>query len=276
MSFVCGSDARPAAALARSSPLNWSNSGVQRLLTDLQYKILKRISPGEPDVCSGAAYAGKSKLAILLGSDLFDRISGKVVIDFGCGTGGDAVEMARKGAGRVIGLDIREDFLATARQKARDAGVDGVCAFTSQTTERADFVISLDAFEHFADPGGILRIMSGLLKDDGEALISFGPTWYHPLGGHLFSVFPWAHLLFSERALLRWRSDFKSDGATRFCEVAGGLNQMTIRRFERLVAASPLRFAGMELTPIRKLKPLHNRLTREFATALVRCRLVKR
>jgi hypothetical protein len=57
------------------------------------------------------------------------------------------------------------------------------------------------------------------------------------LGGHLFSVFPWAHLIFSEQALIRWRSDFKSDGATRFSEVAGGLNQMTIRRFERLIAA---------------------------------------
>jgi hypothetical protein len=89
-------------------------------------------------------------------------------------------------------------------------------------------------------------------------------------------VFPWAHLLFSEKALVGWRSTFKTDGATRFSEVAGGLNQMTIARFEKLVAASPLKFSAIELVPIKKLQRFHNRLTREFATAIVRCRLVKR
>ncbi len=107
-------------------------------------------------------------------------------------------------------------------------------------------------------------------------MISFGPTWYHPLGGHLFSVFPWAHLLFSERALLRWRSGFRSDGATRFREVEGGLNQMTIRRFEKIVEMSPFRFVEFEAVPIRKLRLFHNRLTREFTSAIVRCRLAKR
>jgi hypothetical protein len=104
---------------------------------------------------------------------------------------------------------------------------------------------------------------------------SFGPTWYHPLGGHLFSVFPWAHLVFSEAALIRWRADFKTDGATRFSECAGGLNQMTIRRFERLVRESPFQSRMLEAIPIRKLRSVHGGLTREFTTAIVRCRLVK-
>ena len=50
---------------------------------------------------------------------------------------------------------------------------------------------------------------------------------------------------------------------------------MTIGKFERFVANSPLKMVELDLVPIRKLKPVHNRLTREFATALVRCRLVK-
>jgi SAM-dependent methyltransferase len=184
--------------------------------------------------------------------------------------------MARKGARRVIGIDIREDLLQTARQKALTAGVQDTCLFASSTSELADLVVSVDAFEHFADPAGILRIMNTLLQPAGEVLVSFGPTWYHPLGGHLFSVFPWAHLLFSEEALIRWRSTFKTDGATRFGEVAGGLNQMTIARFEELIAASAFTFAGLELVPIKKLRRLHNRFTREFTTAVVRGRLVKR
>ncbi|MEP6741917.1 MAG: hypothetical protein ABJB61_05415 [bacterium] len=112
------------------------------------------------------------------------------------------------------------------------------------------------------------------LSDDVCVIAAFGPTWYHPLGGHLFSVFPWSHLIFTEKALIRWRSDFKTDGAARFSEVEGGLNQMTIRRFERLVAESEFTFLEFEAVPIRKLRPLANRLTCEFLTAMVRCKVI--
>jgi SAM-dependent methyltransferase len=146
---------------------------------------------------------------------------------------------------------------------------------TKEPKERADIVVSLDAFEHFTDPAEILRNMSRLLQPGGEVVVCFGPTWYHPLGGHLFSVFPWAHLIFSEQALIRWRSAFKTDGATRFSEVAGGLNQMTIKKFEALIEGGPFTLASLELVPIRRLRLLHNRLTREFTTAVVRGRLVR-
>ena len=246
------------------------------MLTNIQTQILKRISPGGATGCDGSAYIGKSKLAVLMGDHFFAEIAGKVVVDFGCGDGADTVEMALKGAKRVIGIDIREDVLQAAEQRAFQAGVQDICTFTTATAEPADVVVSVDAFEHFADPAAILRTMSALLHPAGEVLVSFGPIWYHPLGGHLFSVFPWAHLIFSERSLMNWRSTFKADGATRFSEVAGGLNQMTIARFEKLVADSPLQFTRLELVPIRKLHRFHNRLTREFTTAVVRCRLVKR
>lgn len=255
------------------------------MLTNIQYRILKRIFPEAPDgrerwesnrENSGSAYEGKSKLAVLMGDELLTSFAGKVVIDFGCGEGTEAVEMARRGAMRVIGIDIREDVLHTARQRAASRGVQDICLFVSSTRELADIIVSVDAFEHFADPREILRVMNTLLQPGGEVLVSFGPTWYHPLGGHLFSVFPWAHLIFSEKALIRWRSTFKTDGATRFSEVAGGLNQMTIDNFEKLIADSPFKFASLELVPIQKLRRLHSRLTREFTTAIVRCRLVKR
>jgi SAM-dependent methyltransferase len=244
------------------------------LFTALQVRLLQRFfgPPGE----GGEAYANTSKLVKCLGEKFVARIAGKTVVDFGCGEGSIAIELAQRGAARVVGVDIREDVLETARCKALQAGVDRICRFARTTDEPADIIVSLDAFEHFADPAAILRIMDSLLKPEGEVVASFGPTWYHPLGGHLFSVFPWAHLALSEEALIRWRSGFKTDGATRFGEVAGGLNQMTIGRFERIVAESPFRFASLDPVPIRKLRPLHSRFTREYTTAMVRCRLVKR
>jgi SAM-dependent methyltransferase len=246
------------------------------VLTSLQVALLRRRYPAGGSNMDGSAYFGKSKLAVLMGPDFFDRIAGKVVIDFGCGTGRDAVEMATRGATQVIGVDLRESELAKARELAIEHGVADKCLFVTKTGALADVLVSLDAFEHFSDPPLILRLMAGLIKPAGECLVSFGPTWYHPLGGHLFSPFPWAHLLFSERALIEWRSDFRSDGATRFAEVEGGLNQITIAQFERYVAESPLRFDSMTAVPIRPLRRMHTRLTREFTTSIVQCRLRKR
>ena len=51
---------------------------------------------------------------------------------------------------------------------------------------------------------------------------------------------------------------------------------MTVRRFERLIEESPLRAEDLEVVPIRKLRPIANRLTREFTTSVVRCHLVPR
>lgn len=240
------------------------------------FRILKRICPGgDSGYLSGAAYANKSKLAVLLGDRFFDEIRGRTVIDFGCGTGGEAVEMAERGARRVIGVDIRDTWLTTARRHAEERGVADRCTFMTTPDQPADVVISVDSFEHFEDPAAILRIMDGYLAPGGKVIASFGPTWLHPLGGHLFSVFPWAHLVFTEKALLRWRKSIRPmQTATRITDC--GLNKITIRRFEQIVAASPFRFERFEATPIRNLRWLARGPFREFGTAIVRCTLVRK
>jgi SAM-dependent methyltransferase len=244
---------------------------------ELGYRMLMRIAPGgNSRLMDGSAYYGKSKLAVLLGEDIWSHIHGKVVIDFGCGHGHEAIEMAKSEVLKVIGLDIQEELLAAGRERAQREGLAHKCLFVTKVAERADIIVTLDSFEHFDDPGLVLETMRHLLKPNGCVMASFGPTWLHPLGGHLFSVFPWAHLIFTERALIRWRSDFKKDGARRFREVAGGLNQMTISRFERIVEGSAFQFSEFDAVPIRNLARFSNRVTREFLTAIVRCKLVLR
>jgi hypothetical protein len=113
--------------------------------------------------------------------------------------------------------------------------------------------------------------MRRLLNPGGRVLVSFGPPWRHPLGGHVYSIFPFSHLVFPDAALVRWRSSFKTDGARTILE--SGLNKMTVSRFERLIAESPFRAENLEVVPIRKLRPIANRLRREFTTSVVRCHL---
>ena len=240
------------------------------MLTTLQYRVLKWVAPDEPTHMSGAVYESKSKLRVLLGDEIVDELRDRVVLDFGCGDGHEAVSLATEGAAHVVGVDIRPAALARAEALAAQRGVGDRCTFVTEPSEPVDAIVSLDSFEHFGDPAAVLRTMFGMLRPGGRVYTSFGPTWYHPYGGHLFSVFPWAHLMFSERALIRWRSDIRSDGATRFSEVEGGLNQMTISRFEALVRGSPFELRSLQPVPIRKLRRVHNRFTREFTTAVVR------
>lgn len=223
------------------------------------------------------AYRNRSKLETLFGPDIWRELDGKTVIDYGCGAGEQAVEICRRcPAARVIGIDIREEQLRLARRRAFEAGVSSRCSFFSYSPRfRADIILSIDSFEHFNDPAKILRDMSDLLWSDGRILVSFGPPWLHPKGSH-FPGPVWSNLLFTERALMEWRSRFKRDGATKFEEVEGGLNRMTIRRFEQVVPMSGFEFESLELVPIRKARWLHCRLTREFLTSVVRATLKRR
>src|SRR5215467_13864806 len=119
----------------------------------IAYRLLRRISvDGETGYCDGSAYDGVSKIETLLGKRIWEETKDKVVIDFGCGNGEDAVEVAKRGAKRVIGVDIRERALEKARARAADRGVSDRCLFTTATKEKADLILSLDAFEHFNDP----------------------------------------------------------------------------------------------------------------------------
>ncbi|MFU8831349.1 MAG: class I SAM-dependent methyltransferase [Wenzhouxiangella sp.] len=243
----------------------------------LGYGILRTIAKEPPPRSSEVSQSDSFKLDQYFGSELSAAIAGKTVIDFGCGDGVQAVAMARMVPDcRVIGLDIQERFLDMGRKRADRAAVSDRCRFMTHTDEQADVIVSIDAFEHFEDPLAILHLMAGLLKPGGEVLASFGPTWLHPYGGHLFSVFPWAHLLFSEQALIRWRANFRNDGAQCFSQVDGGLNQIRISDFERMVDASPLMIDWMETVPIRQVKAFRWKPLREFGTSIVRCRLTHR
>ena len=238
----------------------------------MQTALLRMIAPPIPTTLNGV-YDGKSKLATLLGEDFLKLVRGKHVVDFGCGDGNETVEMIRCGAALVTGVEM-PDVLVKTRKTLEEAGVMDRCRLTSNAEgSEADMVVSLDSFEHFADPEGILKLILQILRPGGTLHISFGWMWYHPTGSHLIELPPWSHVLFSEKAVLGWRALMRNDGAMTYEAV--GLNRMTIARFERMIKASPFEMVSLKLVPIRAARMFHNRLTREFLTSTVRCVLRK-
>jgi SAM-dependent methyltransferase len=173
-------------------------------------------------------------------------INDKEILDFGCGTGYQSVALARMGAKHVVGVDINKTFLAVAQKLAAQVGVANKVDFKQHVDDslerRFDIVISQNSMEHFSDPAGALATMKGALKDHGVILITFGPPWFAPFGSHMhfFVKMPWVNIFFDERTIMSVRREFKHDGATRFEDVEGGLNKMTVKKFETLIRESHL------------------------------------
>src|SRR5690348_15537294 len=119
----------------------------------LGYRILRSVCKDGryTGYMDGSAYRHRSKLETLFGPSVWAAIRDKTEIDFGCGVGAEAVEMAKRGARRVIGIDIGDYYLGRAVELARSEGVTDRCTFVKQTHERADIIVALDSFEHFAD-----------------------------------------------------------------------------------------------------------------------------
>jgi ubiquinone/menaquinone biosynthesis C-methylase UbiE len=56
-------------------------------------------------------------------------VTGKKILDVGCGSGVYAVDFARRGAQRVVGIDLSNNMLKLARQEAEQHRVADRCEF---------------------------------------------------------------------------------------------------------------------------------------------------
>ncbi len=206
---------------------------------------------------------------------LDEIIAGQRVVDFGCGVGTQAVGLALAGARAVIGVDINDRYLAQGRALAARHGVPVVFA-QAAPSEQVDVVISKDSMEHFRDPREALRQMSAMLAPGGRALITFSPPWFSAYGAHMqfMTPVPWVHLLFPESVVMEARSRYKSDGARRYQDVEGGLNKMSLGKFEGLIQNSGLIVERLCYTATKRL-PVVTRvpLLRELLTVRVDCTL---
>jgi len=92
-----------------------------------------------------------------------DPIEGRTVLDIGCGPGHYSVELARRGAKRVLGADFAEGMLQISRQAAQRANVSKVCTFEQANvlehsfTEKFDYVIAMGFMDYMEEPVGIVR-----------------------------------------------------------------------------------------------------------------------
>jgi len=106
-------------------------------------------------------------------------LSGKRILDFGCGVGLDCINLGRAGA-EVIGVDASDVPIQIARLRAREAGlgVQFACVMDAAWHEREyDGLICVDVVEHVKDPVEALKPAIDVLKAGGAFVLSAPNRW---------------------------------------------------------------------------------------------------
>lgn len=104
-------------------------------------------------------------------------LSGKQVLDIGCGGGLLSEAMTRHGA-RVTGLDLGETTIEVATLHALESGL-GIQYLRESAEQHAtthagqyDVVTCLEMLEHVPDPASILHNIATLLRPGGQVVLS--------------------------------------------------------------------------------------------------------
>ena len=110
--------------------------------------------------------------------DNLSHLSGKRVVDIGCGGGILADSMARKGA-EVLGIDLATKALRVAQLHALEVGTQNVEyreisaeALAAEQPASFDVVTCMEMLEHVPDPASIVRACSALVKPGGWVFFS--------------------------------------------------------------------------------------------------------
>lgn len=136
--------------------------------------------------------------------NMFD-LTGKRVLDFGCGMGGMSLWYATNWDCRVYGLDIDEHHITIANALKEKHQVDNI-VFDQRNVlddplrpeERFDVVFLNDVAEHIPYPvlHSIFRSLENGLHPGGQVFVTY-PSWHGPYASHVTHVvkIPWCQFL---------------------------------------------------------------------------------
>jgi ubiquinone/menaquinone biosynthesis C-methylase UbiE len=102
--------------------------------------------------------------------------SGSDVLEVAPGPGYFAIELAKLGSYRIVGLDISQSFVQMATDNAKRAGVEvhfrhGNASSMPFASGSFDFIYCRAAFKNFSEPVGAISEMHRVLKPRGKAVI---------------------------------------------------------------------------------------------------------
>lgn len=226
-------------------------------------------------------------------------LTGKHVLDVGCGLGALCTDMAAAGAARVVGLDTETKLVQFARQHTAEIfpRFRETLEFYDEDLSRFhdgqfDVIVSKDSFEHIMDLEGMIREMKSRLRPGGRIYTGFGPLYKSPFGHHgrvatflPWRQFPWAHLWEKEATIVARLNRLRARGEKIFCYSDApitsirdlGLSMYSLVDYRRFIYGSGLnvvRFAANQShSPLSKVLSLFRRVPffEEYCTHNLYC-----
>jgi len=152
-------------------------------------------------------------------------LTGKQVLDVGCGGGILADAMARKCA-QVLGIDLATKSLKVAQLHALEAQTEGVRyrevsaeALAAEAPASFDVITCMEMLEHVPDPASVVRACSELVKPGGWVFFS---TINRTPKSFLFAIVGAEYVLnMLPKGTHEWRRFIRPSELSRFCRDAG-------------------------------------------------------
>ena len=179
-------------------------------------------------------------------------LTGKRILDFGCGMGGMTLWYATNWDCDVLGLDIDRHHIHIAETLREKHGVDNVEFSQQNVLERPldrkfDLIFLNDVAEHIQFPilEQIFQQLEAHLAPGGQIFVTY-PPWRSPYASHVSHVtkIPWCQFL-PERMLIpmieRNNLQIVGEEESTLLEAYRGLNHLTHPKLMRVLRKTNLR-----------------------------------
>lgn len=236
-------------------------------------------SPPSLDSCDNQRLAWESYAEaglVLKSLNLDVGVSGRYLLDVGCGLGGKSVYYAEQGAHLVVGLDINKArarvaaaFARHQRAGAADKNHPKVQIVIADAAHLPfpsgvfDAIISTDTWEHLVAPVMALRECARVVQPEGTVALSALP-YYSPWGAHVWDwlPLPWVQVILPKPLLfrvIRWierirRVNAQRPSATRLdwarMDDPAHAQQLTVASLEHSIALANLEVLRFDAFPI--------------------------
>lgn len=123
-------------------------------------------------------YDTEKRLRIVFDELLTDSLTGKLLLDAGCGTGWFSRRASDRGA-RVVSLDIGPNLLREVRKKTDSMLVAGTSMKLCFPDGTFDCVVSSEMLEHTPSPETAFRELARVLKPGGILIITTPNRAWH-------------------------------------------------------------------------------------------------
>ena len=131
------------------------------------------------DRCAPTWDAGMIKSDKIIGKilDNAEVEAGQHILDVACGTGVMFDYYLQRGVASVTGIDISPEMAKIAEEKyAAEPKISVVCGDVEEFSfdRKFDRIVVYNAFPHFPYPKRLIKILAGLLKENGRLTVAHG------------------------------------------------------------------------------------------------------